>query len=128
MSRRDLQWYGAVPNATKSSAIRRCILQYTSESMDVVKIFGRSTHAFRIFGMEPSDATKRDGTIPFTYKNRFFLAIYREDFLVVFEDRSEHENTDYFAGLQSNNTSGPVVCRMFRTLHTKSNNCTIIMN
>ena len=87
MPKRDLQWYGAAPNATKSAAIRRCILQYTSESMDVVRIFGKSTNAIRIFGMEPSVGTKKDGAIPFTFKDRFFLAILREDFLIVCEDK-----------------------------------------
>ena len=87
MTKRNLQWYGAVPNKTKNAAIRRCILQYTSESMDVVRIFGKSRKAIHLFGTVPNVDTKRDGAIPFTYKDRFFLAILREDFLVVFEDK-----------------------------------------
>ncbi len=76
MPTRSLQWYGALPNPTQKSFIRRCILNFTSEATDPM----------RVFGMFQSDPTVRDGTIPFTYNNRLFLTVFREGFFVVFED------------------------------------------
>ena len=77
MPTRDLKWYGALPTPSEKSLIRRCILNFTSEATDPL----------RIFGMFHNDPDLRDGTLPFTYKsNRLFLAVFREDFFVVFED------------------------------------------
>ncbi len=78
MPKRNLQWYGAVPSVQQKSRIRRCVLEYTSET----------TENYDIFGMLFEDAELNDSTVPFIFKNRLFLAIFREEFVVVCEDTS----------------------------------------
>lgn len=78
MPKRNLQWCGNIPSVQQKSRIRRCILQYTSET----------TENYDIFGMLFEDTVLNDTTVPFTFKNRLFLAIFREDFVVVCEDTS----------------------------------------
>ena len=77
MPKKSLQWYDTLPTPSQKSNIRRCVLQYTSEA----------TEQIRLFGMLRIDPMERDGTIPFWYNNRLFVAVLREEFFVVFEDR-----------------------------------------
>ena len=76
MPLRKLQWFGNIPTKSQKSCVRRCIPQYTSETTEDYEIFG-TLH-------ESADCYN----VPFTYKNRLFLAIYRQDFVIALEDTS----------------------------------------
>ncbi len=75
MPRRNLQWYDTLPNSLQTSRIRRCVRNFTREE----------TEPFRLFGTLQTE--KKDGVAPFTYKERLFVAVFREDFVVAIEDR-----------------------------------------
>ena len=74
--KRNLQWYGSVPTANKKSRIRRCILEFTSET----------TENYNIFGISLTDSSENDTTVNFKYGQRMFLAIFRKEFVIVCED------------------------------------------
>ena len=76
MPQRNLQWYGSVPSAQKKSRIRRCILEFTNETTD----------NYSIFGISLTDSSGNDTTVNFMYGQRMFLAIFREEFVIVCED------------------------------------------
>ncbi len=78
MPKRNLQWCGTVPSVQQKSRIRRCILEFTSET----------TESYDIFGMLFNDPDLNDTSVPFIFKKRLFLAIFREEFVIVCEDTS----------------------------------------
>ena len=78
MPQRNLQWVGPVPNANQKARIRRCILEYTSEMKEKYDIFG-TTHHFM---------NRNEPNIPIKYGQRMFLAIFRDDFVIVCEDNT----------------------------------------
>ena len=76
MPLRKLKWFGNTPTKSQKSSVRRCILQHSSET----------TEDYEIFGML-HNSTACD-SVPFIYENRLFLAIHRQDFVIVLEDIS----------------------------------------
>lgn len=76
MPLRKLQWFGNTPTRSQKSCVRRCILQHSSET----------TEDYEIFGM--LHESTECNNVPFMYKNRLFLATYRQDFVIALEDTS----------------------------------------
>ena len=76
MTRYNLIWHGTLATTRQRACIRRCILQYTSET----------TETYDVFGMLLHDPHLVDTTVPFEFHNRLFLAIFREEFCIFCED------------------------------------------
>ena len=76
MPSRKLKWFGEEPTTTQRACVRRCILQHSNETTDDYEIFGMLHEASSI------------ESVPIRYENRLFLAVYRQDFVIVLEDTS----------------------------------------
>lgn len=70
----NLYWYGDELTEELKLCLQTCISQYTNEATD----------NFNVFAMP--NIVEGTTNVPFWYRRRLFLAIFREDFVIVIED------------------------------------------
>ena len=63
-----------MPSDEMRPKIKRCVLSHTKKIKEQCQCFGTWL------------TESKNGTYPFTYMNRLFLAIYEEEYVIVIED------------------------------------------